>query len=89
MATQVTKPDVSADARDAAVGAAGVRYATALVPPGARVEAQLVVDGKVLAVIPWTATAKVARNALAQMRLRVSDNCGVDTVQPPEERADG
>ena len=51
-------------------------YTTAIVPVGKIIAAELKVDGVVVAVLgPWTSVAKKDMNALAQLRLKVVDNC--------------
>lgn len=61
------------------------QYVTVLVPAGSVVEATLTINGKAVATLgPWTATAKIAKSAVASLRLRVNDDCGVDRLAPVE-----
>ena len=59
------------------------QYETALVPAGSVVRVRLVVDGLVVAELgPWTAVPQAGCNALAQVRLAVSDSCQLATLEP-------
>jgi len=61
------------------------QYATALVPPGSRVEVVVMVDGEAKSTLgPWAATARAQCNPLVQVRVRVDDRCRLSTLAAPE-----
>lgn len=61
-------------------------YRTALVPDGQVVTAELKIDGVVKATLgPWMAESLDGKAALAQLRLRVTDNADPKALDPPAE----
>ncbi len=61
-------------------------YRAALIPDRQVVTAELKVDGVVILVLgPWPAESRSGKAALAQLRLRVTDNADPKALDPPAE----
>ena len=63
-----------------------VKYSTHLLPDGQEILAPVYADGVLMGTFRWTAESLPGKNAIAQFRLVVGDNCEQDTLTKPEPK---